>query len=100
MPRAGSPYDAAYQRERAALLAGRPRCACGCGALADSADHVPPLYLHRHVPGTGCCRLRPMRLGCNVEQTGGWRAATAVREARKAGIDLRRRAIPAPSRRW
>jgi len=102
MPRRGSPYGPDYQRARAALLAGRPRCACGCGRLADSADHDPPLHRHRHIPGTGCCRLVAMRLGCNIRRSGGWRAANAVRRARRRGVDLRdsTRAIPPPSRVW
>lgn len=100
MPRRGSPYGPAYQRARARLLAGRPRCACGCGAFADSADHDPPLHLHHHVDGTGCCQLRPMRLGCNIELSGGWRAAARVQAAARRGVDLRDRAIPPPSRIW
>jgi len=41
-----------------------------------------------------------MRLGCNIELTGGWRASVAVRRARRAGIDLRDRPIPPASRDW
>lgn len=93
-------YDAAYRRARAALLAGRPWCVLCRRTLADSADHDPPLYLHRHVPGSGCCRLRPVCMPCNVEHSGGWRAVRRVVKARAAGVNLRARELPAPSRDW
>ena len=54
---------------RAALL-GLPcemRLVCD-GAAADSADHVPPVSLHEHVEGSGCCVLRPACMRCQGEQ--------------------------------
>src|SRR5882672_1705931 len=63
MPRRGSPYGPAYQRTRRLLLAGRPWCvhclAEGRRVVATEADHQPPLARHRHVDGSGCCRLVP-----------------------------------------
>lgn len=65
MPKA--PYAArGYRRERARLL-GLP---CACGAPATQADHQPPLALHHHVEGSGCCVLVPSCAKCAVEQGG------------------------------
>ena len=91
MPRRGSKYDRHYQAARAAMLATRPHChICGQPG-ADSADHVPALWQHRHVPGSPCCVLRPAHLRCNIRR-GGWRAAVKVRDARKrAGLPPKRR---------
>lgn len=54
-------YGPAYQRARAALLAGNPRCHW-CGAAATTADHEPPLEVvgHPHlslVPACGPCNF-------------------------------------------
>lgn len=71
MPRAGSPYGPTYERERRELLAGRPRCAvrlvCN-GSPATEADHQPPLKLHVHVEGSGCCVLVPSCGPCARKQ--------------------------------
>jgi 5-methylcytosine-specific restriction enzyme A len=32
-------YDTAWERASKAFLRGNPRCACGCGRLADVVDH-------------------------------------------------------------
>lgn len=46
-----------YRADRRRLLDGAPTCA-HCGRRpATEADHVPPLSLHAHVDGAGCCRL-------------------------------------------
>ena len=85
MPRRGSPYDRRYQQERLALLAHRPACALRIvcdGAPADSADHDPPLALHAHRPGSGCCRLRPACLRCQAAQAGD------VSSALRLGVDV------------
>jgi hypothetical protein len=104
MPRRGSPYGPEYTRQREALLADRPRCVAQvpgiCLGVANSADHYPPLYRHHHRNGSGCCRLQPMCLPCNNATSGGWRATSAVRKARRAGIDLRDGQGPSPSRQW
>lgn len=85
-------YDGNYKRERRVLLAQRVPCqlrlVCG-GAVADSADHDPPIRQHRHVPGSGCCRLVPACVACQHKQGG------LIRSGR-----LKARAIPAPSRVW
>jgi 5-methylcytosine-specific restriction endonuclease McrA len=82
MVRPVHPYGAAYRAARAALLAWAPNCwICG-GPGADSADHVPSLYEHRHVAGSGCCVLKPAHRRCNTRR-GGWRAAVRVREMRR-----------------
>jgi hypothetical protein len=47
----------AYRRGRARLLADGPMCAhCRC-RVATEADHQPPLKLHAHLDGSGCCEL-------------------------------------------
>lgn len=69
MPRRGSPYGGDYGRQRRALL-GLPcelRLVCA-GAPATEADHDPPLRRHRHVEGSGCCRLRPACWACQRRQ--------------------------------
>ena len=69
-------------QDRAKLLASNPRChICGF-AGADSADHVPAIWQHRHVEGSRCCVLRPAHLRCNIRR-GGWRAATKVRDMKR-----------------
>jgi hypothetical protein len=93
MPRRGSHYDSRYERERRSLLAQRLACVLRLtcdGAPATSADHDPPLALHDHVGGSGCCRLQPACLPCQKVQ--GKDIAAQLRD--------RRRPVPAPSRRW
>jgi hypothetical protein len=85
MPRAGSPYAGSYPHRRAALLAGRPRCALRLvcdGAPATSADHRPPIAAHVHRDGSGCCTLIPACLPCQHRQgllvgRGRWRSTPA-----------------------
>lgn len=69
MPRRGSPYGPAYEAARRRLL-GNPcklRLVCS-GAPGTEADHVPPLSLHQHVEGSGCCRLQPACGPCQRRQ--------------------------------
>ncbi|MDQ3573669.1 MAG: hypothetical protein M3404_01910 [Actinomycetota bacterium] len=54
----------AYQRERARILAGNPLCHWGCGRLATTADHEPPL----EVTGHPHLNLVPACIKCNVER--------------------------------
>ena len=93
MPRR-SAYDRNYRRERQAMLALRLSChlrlVCD-GAVADSADHDPPLSLHAHVRGSGCCRLVPACLSCQHHQGG------LIRSGR---LKAKVRRIPPPSRKW
>ena len=71
---ARNPYGWAHQRRRRAIL--RPGVVCHlCGAPASELDHVPPLALHRHVEGSGCCRSLPACGDCQRQQAAelGWR---------------------------
>jgi hypothetical protein len=96
----GYPYGRRYREEREALLALRLPCelrlVCA-GRVANSADHDPPIALHGHVTGSGCCRLVPACLACQRVQGG------QLAEALRRGLPFagsRRRRVPAPSRRW
>jgi len=97
VPRRGSPYGPEYERARRRLLASRPRCVlrlrCN-GALASTADHDPPLGLHNHVQGSGCCVLRPACPACQHWQ--GKQVARLVRLRSERVV----RQSPAPSRKW
>ena len=73
MPRRGSPYGPAHERRRRLLI--RPGARCHqCGAPASEVDHVPPLALHHHVEGSGCCRSLPACGPCQRAQAAelGW----------------------------
>jgi hypothetical protein len=73
MPRRGSPYGPAHERRRAALI--RPGALCHhCGEPASELDHAPPLALHHHVEGSGCCRSLPACWRCQRAQAAalGW----------------------------
>lgn len=69
-------WSGGYHRQRTALLASSEGQFCiHCGARATEADHQPPLSLHRHVPGTGCCRLVSSCFDCGRKQGGAlWNA--------------------------
>lgn len=74
MPRRGSPYGPAYERDRVALLRVHRWCV-HCGAPATEADHQPPIELHpggrgSHRHGSGCCRLVPSCGPCQRRQGG------------------------------
>lgn len=95
-----SPYGWPYRRARARLLAQGLRCALRLvcdGVVADSADHDPPLALHRHQPGTGCCVLRPACLSCQKVQ--GRLVARHLRHG-DAWPPRGTTGPPAPSRPW
>lgn len=77
MPRRGSPYGPAHERRRKALLGPGATCHL-CGALATELDHVPPLALHHHREGSGCCEELPACGPCQ-------RAQGALILKRKAG---------------
>lgn len=69
MPRKGSAYGPRYESQRRRLL-GKPcklRLVCD-GARATEVDHVPPVSRHRHVDGSGCCRLQPACGPCQRRQ--------------------------------
>ena len=92
----GSPYNEPGYRAARALLAGRTCHLCGRPG-SDSADHVPALGEHRHLAGSGCCRLEAAHLSCNV-RAGGWRLANRRRRAARSGVEVR--PAPTPSRVW
>lgn len=62
-------YGHQHQVARKALLEANPWCV-HCGAPADVADHQPPLALHDHVEGSGCCELVPSCTPCSRKQGG------------------------------
>lgn len=55
-----------YRAAKAVLALGGHRCWYGCGRLADTPDHWPPLAEHHHTPGANCCQLRPACRTCNT----------------------------------
>lgn len=85
-------YDSAYERERKGMLARDPVC-WRCGREATTADHVPPLALHAHVAGSGCCVLEPACARCNYRdggRIGGKRRAARRRAVRAAMVEASR----------
>src|SRR5215471_14145628 len=63
-------FDANYRRRLANLRAGPPvPCAHCKRAVATTLDHDPPLAMHVHRAGSGCCRQVPSCEKCN--RTGG-----------------------------
>jgi len=81
---APSPYGRAHRDERAELLRGDPPCSTpGCGNPSTIADHQPPLALHEHVNGTGCCIRVPQCAECSSRQ--GALVAQVLRQARAHG---------------
>lgn len=81
MPKTDSPYGYRYEQERARVLAGNPVCvhcaAEGRQVPATETDHQPPVSLHMHRQGSGCCRLVPS-CGPHARSQGGTlRAASA-----------------------
>jgi len=63
-----SPYGWRYQQARKRLLSGGDLCWRGCGRRAVEADHDPPLALHEHREGSGCCELKPSCAECQRKQ--------------------------------
>jgi hypothetical protein len=95
MPVSGSPYGWRYQQARKVLLSYRLPCSLRLvcdGAVANSVDHSPPLAMHTHVPGSGCCILRPACTACQKSQGG--QVAKLLRQR------ARTRVPPRPSRVW
>jgi hypothetical protein len=99
----GSAYDYRYRKLRQKLLAQPQSCylrlVCN-GQLADTADHDPPLTLHDHVAGSGCCVLIPACSDCQHEQG---RLLAQLKRNRNCdpAHDYRdTRPLPQPSRSW
>jgi hypothetical protein len=63
-------YGRRYRQRRAELLAGNPWCAHCTELPAEVADHQPPLCLHDHREGSGCCVLVPSCRRCSYRQAG------------------------------
>lgn len=76
-------YRDPHYRAAAADLRRRPR-PCRCGAPATTLDHVPPLALHHHVRGSGCCVLVPACVRCNLG------AGAAIAAARRRRVRVTR----------
>lgn len=71
--RGGAYNTGGYERQRRELLRDHPPCihrGPRCAGTATEADHVPPLSLHDHVPGSGCCVLAPSCGPCARQQGG------------------------------
>ncbi len=62
-------YGHHYRKQREAVLAEATAC-WSCGAVPTETDHQPPLALHDHVEGTGCCELLPSCHSCARKQGG------------------------------
>ena len=76
----------AYQDARQRLL-GEP-CAHGCGRMGTEADHQPPLSLHQHVEGSGCCLLVPSCWWCARRQAGEISRALILGQAVRVEVDV------------
>lgn len=60
------PYAERRHRSAVAALKAHPvPCWRGCGRMATTVGHVPPLARHEHRAGSGCCDLRPECGPCN-----------------------------------
>ena len=74
VPRRGSPYDSRYERDRRALLDGgcRARCAWSATGAANSADHDPPLAVHKHVGGRAAAASARRACAASTDRAGVW----------------------------
>jgi hypothetical protein len=90
---ARAPYRDPEYRAASDDLKAHPRlCATPrCHAVASTLDHVPPLGLHHHVRGSGCCVLVGKCVRCNL---GAGARIAAARRTRRT------RPRPGASRRW
>jgi hypothetical protein len=82
-----------YRRNRADLLAGDPVCVHCRRRPATEADHQPPLKLHAHLHGSGCCELVPSCSTCARRQG----AILAGRGPAPRPAVIRPAAAPAPT---
>src|SRR5262245_57888298 len=65
---AKTPYaEQRYRRLRGMLLGPGVVCAHCKRQQATTLDHDPPLAMHQHREGTGCCRLIPSCRDCNQQ---------------------------------
>jgi hypothetical protein len=62
-----TPYQEAGYRRARRLTLGEGVLCTHCGLeLATTLDHHPPLAMHKHRAGSGCCRLIPSCVACNA----------------------------------
>ena len=71
---------------------------------ADTLDHDPPLAMHAHRQGSGCCRLIPCCTACNASggaavALGTWRPNVVSHDI-EAEDDRERDGLSATDRRW
>lgn len=64
-----TPYGHRYRQDREKVLRHGARCH-SCGAPATEADHIPPVSMHKHREGSGCCQLLPACGPCQRSQGG------------------------------
>jgi 5-methylcytosine-specific restriction protein A len=81
-PRSSRRYGPTFERNRKILLSSKPLCACGCGWLADTADHYPLTrreLVARGAPDPDALpRLRPMHHACHAKKSGGERSRVST----------------------
>ena len=75
-----------YKQGRRELLGAL--CVHGCGRLSTTADHQPPLSLHEHLEGSGCCILVPSCARCAVAQGGAISRALALGAVQRAEVEV------------
>lgn len=63
-------YNDPSHRAAVKALKAAPDTLCwhGCGRRATTIDHNPPLALHQHQRGTGCCTSHPACKPCQDRQ--------------------------------
>lgn len=89
-----------YLRARRLTIGSGVVCAHCKVELATTLDHYPPLAMHKHRAGTGCCRLIPSCAACNAAGgvavlRGEWRPNDPA-----AAGEPERDGIPAADERW
>ena len=100
---AASPYSEPRYRRTRRQLQGQPVLCSHCKRRpATTLDHDPPLAMHVHRNGSGCCRLIPSCEECNraggqLVQQGRWRPSM-VPVADE--VEPERDGLPASDKRW
>ena len=100
---AASPYSEPRYRRTRRQLQGQPVLCSHCKRRpATTLDHDPPLAMHVHRNGSGCCRLIPSCEECNraggqLVQQGRWRPSMAPVADE---VEPERDGLPASDKRW